>query len=69
MTPDRVRYETEDGKVTYGGTLTGRGEFDPANYAEISVTLTKGGHTLRIYREASEESFAEPDAVWVYPQG
>ena len=69
MTPDGVRYETEDGKVTYGGTLTGWGVFDPANYAEISVTLTKGGHTLRIYREASEESFAEPDVVWVYPQG
>ena len=52
MTPDRVRYETEDGKVTYGGTLTGRGEFAPANYAEISVTLTKGG----------PDSFALPKA-------
>lgn len=43
---------TAKGKVTYGGTLTGWGVFDPANYAEISVTLTKGEHTLRGIRGA-----------------
>ena len=54
------------GKLTYGGTLTGWGSFDPANYAEVTVTLTAGDHVLRIYREASEENFAELDAVLVY---
>ncbi len=55
------------GKITYGGTLTGWGVFDPANYAEVTVTLTAGSHTLRIYRDAVEENFAELDAVLVYP--
>ena len=54
------------GKITYGGTLTGWGVFDPANFAEVTVTLTAGQHTLRIYREATEENFAELDAVLVY---
>jgi hypothetical protein len=47
--------------------LTGRAVFALANYAGISVTLTAGEHTPRVYREAAEESFAEPDAVPVYP--
>jgi hypothetical protein len=60
---------TAKGKITYGGTLTGWGVFDPINYAEVTVTLTKGEHTLRVYREDSEENFAELDAVLVYPKG
>lgn len=55
------------GKITYGGTVTGWAVFDPANFAEVTVTLTGGEHTLRIYREATEENFAELDAVLIYP--
>ncbi len=58
---------TVAGTLTYGSTLTGWGVFDPANYAEITVTLTAGSHTVRICRQANDAGAAELDAVLVYP--
>jgi hypothetical protein len=51
------------GTVIYGGTQTGWGVFDPANYAEITVSLTQGTHTLRIEKTEADVGFAELDAI------
>lgn len=55
------------GVITYGGTLTGWSVFSPENFAEVTVSLTSGAHILRIIKSADDISFAELDAVLLYP--
>ena len=49
------------GCIRYAGTTSGWGEFQPGNYAEVTLTLSSGTHTVRITRTAADVGFAELD--------
>lgn len=53
------------GTVRYNenGKTLGWGHFREDIYADVTITLTKGTHTLRIEKTASDTGFAELDAI------
>ncbi|MDD6203721.1 MAG: glycoside hydrolase family 127 protein [Firmicutes bacterium] len=51
------------GELSFEWTATGWGTFDPDNFAELSVQLSAGTHTIEIIRPVSGGNSAELDAM------